>query len=349
MPNTVAGTHLSGNHAGRPAGNAVPDGTLYSCSTHSLIYVSSYAGNSWSTWATLGSAASGSITASGYTQATARLLGRTTASSGAIEEISVGSGLTLSGGSLSATGGGGGAPTTTPYVTAAADGSLSAEVVIPGLAGSPDRAAGGGNDDEFDTTDSSDPMTGWTTLGSPTAHDMNSTAKSHYYVKRTGGASAAWSGIIKAVPSMPFTVTAKMAAMLEIPTSNSLAGLVLGEASPGKLLTYSLINYLGRWCLFPQLWTNPTTYNTSMGTSYPLSSAWGDAGVVKVGGPPIWLRLVVNSSSSVDFFWSMDGLLFNQHQLAQNPAFTIGTVGLGVERGGNSKDIAALFDWIRFS
>lgn len=53
MAATVAGTHLSGNHAGRPAGNTVPDGALYACSTHNLIYVSSYAGNSWSTWATL--------------------------------------------------------------------------------------------------------------------------------------------------------------------------------------------------------------------------------------------------------------------------------------------------------
>jgi hypothetical protein len=39
---------------------------------------------------------------------TGKLLGRTTASSGAVEEISVGSGLSLSAGSLSATGGGGG-------------------------------------------------------------------------------------------------------------------------------------------------------------------------------------------------------------------------------------------------
>lgn len=43
---------------------------------------------------------SGSITASGYTQTTARILGRTTAGTGAIQEITVGSGLTLSAGSL---------------------------------------------------------------------------------------------------------------------------------------------------------------------------------------------------------------------------------------------------------
>jgi hypothetical protein len=53
-----------------------------------------------------GAAASGSITTSGLTQATARILGRTTASAGSIEEIQIGSGLSLSAGELSATGAG---------------------------------------------------------------------------------------------------------------------------------------------------------------------------------------------------------------------------------------------------
>jgi hypothetical protein len=53
-----------------------------------------------------GAAASGSITTSGLTQSTARILGRTTASSGSIEEIQIGSGLSLSAGELSATGSG---------------------------------------------------------------------------------------------------------------------------------------------------------------------------------------------------------------------------------------------------
>jgi hypothetical protein len=47
----------------------------------------------------------GAITTSGLTQATARILGRTTASTGSIEEIQIGSGLSLSAGELSATGG----------------------------------------------------------------------------------------------------------------------------------------------------------------------------------------------------------------------------------------------------
>lgn len=48
----------------------------------------------------------GAVTSSGLTMATARILGRTTASTGAIEELTIGSGLTLSGGTLAASGGG---------------------------------------------------------------------------------------------------------------------------------------------------------------------------------------------------------------------------------------------------
>ena len=60
MTATVAGIHLGiDTHANRPAANTVPDGSLYSCSTHNLVYKSNFAGNSWATWATLG--ASGGV------------------------------------------------------------------------------------------------------------------------------------------------------------------------------------------------------------------------------------------------------------------------------------------------
>lgn len=60
----------------------------------------SYANPSWVT-SLAGSKLTGGYTASGMTMATARLLGRSTASTGAAEEISIGAGLSLSAGTLS--------------------------------------------------------------------------------------------------------------------------------------------------------------------------------------------------------------------------------------------------------
>lgn len=57
--------------------------------------------------ANIGAAASGAVTGSGLTVATARLLGRSTAGTGAVEEITLGTGLSFSGTTLNATGGGG--------------------------------------------------------------------------------------------------------------------------------------------------------------------------------------------------------------------------------------------------
>jgi hypothetical protein len=56
----------------------------------------------------LAAAGSGAVGSSGLTMTSARLLGRTTSLTGAVEEISIGSGLSLSAGTLSASGGGGG-------------------------------------------------------------------------------------------------------------------------------------------------------------------------------------------------------------------------------------------------
>lgn len=101
---TLTGVIRYGVAGSRPAANTVAKGTIY-CATDTNVISQSDA----STWTTIltGGAGAGSITSSGYTMNTGKLLGRSTASSGAIEEITVGSNLTLSGGTLSASGGGG--------------------------------------------------------------------------------------------------------------------------------------------------------------------------------------------------------------------------------------------------
>jgi hypothetical protein len=67
-----------------------------------------------------GSTVTGAYTAAGMTMATARILGRSTAATGAVEEITIGSGLTLSAGALTASGTPGGSTTQVQYNNAGA-------------------------------------------------------------------------------------------------------------------------------------------------------------------------------------------------------------------------------------
>lgn len=103
-----------------PAAPAAGKQRLYIDSTTHLLKRTDSSG----TDVTIEGVAAGAITSSGLTQATARLLGRTTASTGAIEEITVGSGLSLSAGSLTATGGSGGALVFLEAHTASASATL---------------------------------------------------------------------------------------------------------------------------------------------------------------------------------------------------------------------------------
>jgi len=86
-------------------------GKLQAQITANLATLTGHTGNTSNphstTAAQVGAAASGAVTTSGLTMATARILGRSTASTGAVEEISIGSGLSLSGGTLSSTASGG--------------------------------------------------------------------------------------------------------------------------------------------------------------------------------------------------------------------------------------------------
>ena len=56
MTTRFIGHLLTGTHAARPAASAVPEGTLYSCTDHSLVYQSDTA--TWATWLT---SAAGSV------------------------------------------------------------------------------------------------------------------------------------------------------------------------------------------------------------------------------------------------------------------------------------------------
>lgn len=246
---------------------------------------------------------------------------------------------------LAGGGGGGGAPTTAPYLTTAADAGLSAEVVIPGLAASPDIRVAGASDDEFDTTDTTDPMTGWTTLGAPTAHNINSTALSHYYLKRNSNATNDVVGIYKAVPGLPDTVTCKITDAV-LAQGSARIGLMIGVSPPGAMVVFGLagggptgtgpdtgVSY----GMIVDNWTNPTTYGSTRTTQV-------DARAYR------YFRFVVASSTDVTAQFSENGKLWITFGTANfNPGFTVAVAGIVANAPASGAAAEGIIDWIRFS
>ncbi len=216
--------------------------------------------------------------------------------------------------------------------------SGAGSIIIPGLAASPDIRVAGASDDEFDSTDTSDPMTGWTTLGAPTAHNINSTAKSHYYVSKDATAGPAQHGIYKAI-SVPFTVTCKITDMT-LNGNDNCAGVFVGEASPGKMLQTSLVYNSGvntRRKVQCQKWTNPTTWSST------TAAIDGNFDV------PIYLRMVVASSTDISAYYSVGGHVWRTIVVSNNPSFTVESVGLFMLQNNASYNMKAVFDWVRIS
>lgn len=102
--------------------------------------------------------------------------------------------------------GGGGAPTDAKYVTTQANGSLSAEIVIPGLAATPDIAGSGGAGfaKEFESGDAAPT---WSP-SAPTTVDVGVTVPSHLYVLST--TSTEYLGLYSWSPAGDFSAIMKM-------------------------------------------------------------------------------------------------------------------------------------------
>lgn len=228
--------------------------------------------------------------------------------------------------------GGGGASAADHFIVGSggdADTDLTNRVVIPGLSGSPDVRAGGASDDEFDA------FAGWTTLGSLDTSNVTD-FKSHYHIKKnTSGTQV--DGIYKACPTIPFTFTAKLSGY-QFTNSYQTPSILIGEASPGKLETWG-IQYTGSVLLQRNAWTDRTTRgsNTNDTSHAEIDSL-----------APFYLRIVVNSSTNVDFGLSGNGFFYRYAITAYNPGFTVGSVGIGV-MAFNAVPCEAVWDWVRFT
>jgi len=216
----------------------------------------------------------------------------------------------------------------------------SSTIIIPGLAASPDIKPGSpnGQDDEFETTDTSDPMTGWTTLGAPTVHNMNSTALSHYYVEKAAAAGVAIEGIYKAVPGFPYTVTTKITDTVVLRLDFIRGGqLMLLETGPGRIWACGPL-FDGGARVAVVAYTSRTVFSSVI--------AQLNAGAVELR-PPYYLRAVCADATHVDFQVSHGGLIWYSIAGNQTLPFTSAFHGLSIDAEQATYAAKAAFDYFR--
>lgn len=208
-------------------------------------------------------------------------------------------------------------------------------------AGSADRPPTSANakDDEFDGTSS----VSWSsTPTAPAAWDINTSRPHHAYLKASGTA-AAYVGKLQATPgSYPYTVTAKLSSAT-IRARYQRACLILSPASPTG--TTSFCGVISMW--------NPDQAGSAGGFSASRQTAqfggtFGSiAGATFLGAGALYMRLVVNSATSVDFYASTDGWSWVPLQTGLNPGFTPALMGLAVNDESANSGVEAYFDFFR--
>jgi hypothetical protein len=188
-------------------------------------------------------------------------------------------------------------------------------------------------DDEFTA------LSGWTTLGTLDTLDVT-TVPGCLYMSQDANAENL-DGVYKTMPSMPFTVSAKLAGYY-LQAQYASAGIFITDGT--KILSFDNDVAATTRYLDARLWANRADWTSSTaGVAYSTA-------IVSRTVP--YMRMVVNSATDIDCYYSWDGYIWiavpNLSNL--NPSMTPTHVGLGVSSPvASATQRAAAWDWIRFT
>lgn len=205
----------------------------------------------------------------------------------------------------------------------------------PGSADIPPVSANA-KDDEFDGTS----LVTWTNgPTAPTTFNRNSTRAHHAFLRSNGNTTNAVV-VYQSTPSTPFTITTKIAAAHH--GTNNYASVILTTASPTGSSPLYIVG--------PDSPSATTTQVDRQKWNTFATSGFSSASAVNFANTrgPWYIKVVVNSTTSVDSFVSTDGYAWVQIEAAFNPGFTIGSMGLGVVEG-SGPDMSAYVDFFRIT
>lgn len=223
-------------------------------------------------------------------------------------------------------------PNTTPYVTTAADAGLSAEVAIPGMAGSADiaGAAGAGVSYEFD----SGSLPTWSSAVA--AEDINTTFKSHYYASVTDNTERlaywAWSPAGAAA----FDARAKMTGGINVANGFNFGLLIMNSDNS----TRALIQTAGQTSA-PPFYPNVQAYTFASATYTQRGANW------TLGSSSVYLRIVRDGSNNLTFMYGTDGIGWLTVAV-QALTFTVARIGFRV-LGYTGATAYFACDWLRMN
>lgn len=196
-------------------------------------------------------------------------------------------------------------------------------------------------DDEFN---GSSTVT-WTATPSAATTDINTSRPSHLRVYRA--TDAGYSGLVQAVPAAyPYTITAKVSGSNMRTNYNRGGGIILGPAAP---VAASSMVYVG------------SVYNDNGSAGGHSAALIGERILTKFDGTfvsqsspfvfgsgPHYMRVKVNSATSIDTSFSRDGWTWAPWETGFNPGFTPGVMGLAI--GAVTTDgLESYFDFFRLS
>jgi hypothetical protein len=206
-----------------------------------------------------------------------------------------------------------------------------------------DPAADPDADDDEGTGADTDPISGWTTLGTVTTLDRDTTYSDRIYIEVPGNANTRVDGIYK---SHALADGEAFVARIDGDTLRSdynRFGIFIGVASAaGRIDTMAVVSSSGNRQMEGLAMTNATSLSGGFGSPTTTPAAQGS---------PIYLAIRRNTSTSYDYLigrLSPLGILWTTYTSARNPSFTQDVCGLFVNAQNAGTAVKAVFKWARF-
>lgn len=230
---------------------------------------------------------------------------------------------------LSLSGSATGAPTNAEYVTTAANGSLSAEVSIPGLAGSADIAGigGAGTSEEYDTS-----TTGltWSPSNPNVTVDSDTTRLSHLFTSSSDNTERF--GTKSYAPAGAFDARTRVSMAATTSTATGGFGLYVANSDDSTRAIIVLTNVSDTFQI--RCYTFATGSYTQRGPN------------VTVATNTIFQRITRDGSNNISFYYSMDGYAW-QFVVTQSLTFTMAKIGFRIADTAGNPTINCYADWLR--